>query len=139
MPQSSPVTNLFLPLLNKIPLHFPPASCRGMPMWKPMCYIPPSPLHIPLSLSQKLSKSFPHKIIKQTNKAHIPRTLGTSHFKVSQYSSHPSLLCPSLCPFHRCPFPLHSVQVISFSCPGEGPLGAPYSASPRISCHILLS
>lgn len=45
MPQSPPVTNLFLPLSTKIPLPSPPASCGGMPVWKPICYIPTSPLY----------------------------------------------------------------------------------------------
>lgn len=104
MLQSSPVTNLFLPLPT---LPSPPASCGGTPMCKPICYVSASPLqHLHPCLSQKLSKSFPHK-------DHIPRTLGTSHFKVPQYYSNTSLLCHSLCPFHNCPFPLHSIQVIS--------------------------
>lgn len=100
-------------------------------LWKPICYIPTSPLHqLYPYVSLRNSKSFPHK-------AHIPRTLGTSDLKVPHYFPNPSLLCPCLCPFLKYPFPLHSIQVISFSCPREGPVRAPYSASPRISCHIL--
>lgn len=130
MLQSSPRTSLFIPLPIKVPLPSLPPLVAGCPHGIPFA-IYPSLSYAP-SLSRQPSKSFPPT-------AHTPTTLWASRIKATQYSSNPALFYYSLCPFHNCPFPLHSMQGVSLSCPLGDPMRTSYPASPRISCYYRYS